>query len=200
MRALSVLFAAGFFAIGCRASGASPDWGAIRAELAQRVAEDQALRVQLSTDAQPDLAFFERLSATDEANTAWMKDLVARHGWPTSARVGVAGAGDAWLLVQHADHDVDFQEHCLELLRAAVAADQASAKNLAYLEDRVAMHRGRPQRYGTQFVQAPDGQSGFVPHTLADEARVDELRASVGLGPLAEYARLINGKNGDGED
>ena len=167
---------------------AAPDWSAIWGELARRVEEDQALRQEyVSADTlTPELA--ERLGAVDADNTAWMKQLVTRHGWPTIARVGEEGASNAWLLVQHADQDVDFQEQCLVLLRAAVAQGQADRTNLAYLEDRVATHRGRPQRYGTQFV-SKDG--GLEPYELEDPARHSSTRAGVGLGTLAEYAELL---------
>jgi len=182
-RALALLV---LLAPACAATDAEGDWTAVRTELTQRVALDQELRKKAMEGAEVDMALYERLSAVDEDNTAWLKGIVLQRGWPTITRVGEEGAGNAWLLVQHADHDVDFQEHCLLLLRAAVAQNQASAKNLAYLEDRVAMHRGRPQRYGTQFVQK-DGK--YVPHTLEDPARVDEWRTSVGLDTLAEYAK-----------
>ncbi|MSR62634.1 MAG: hypothetical protein EXS08_09350 [Planctomycetes bacterium] len=173
-------------ASACASTDSGPDWSAVRTELTQRVALDQELRKQTMESAEVDMALYERLSAVDEENTAWMKALVVEHGWPTIARVGAEGAGNAWLLVQHADQDVDFQEQCLLNLREAVAQGQASKKNLAYLEDRVALHRARPQRYGTQFVQQ-DGK--YVPHTLEDPARVDAWRAEVGLEPLAEYAK-----------
>jgi len=192
---LALAFGVGVLALACRASApVAADWPAITAELHQRVELDQTLRRQASASEIVDMALFERIATTDADNTAWMKQLVDHHGWPTLARVGAEGAGNAWLLVQHADHDVDFQERCLVLLRAATAEGQADRKHLAYLEDRVAMHRDRPQRYGTQFVQAPEGAKGFVPYTLEDSARVDEWRASVGLEPLADYARRINGK------
>jgi hypothetical protein len=112
--------------------------------------------------------------------------VVERHGWPTIARVGQQGAADAWLLVQHAP--VEFQEHCLPLLRDAVAAEDAEPKHLAYLEDRVNMFRGRPQRYGTQFRFGADGLEVY---TLEDPQRVDEWRAAIGLGPLAEYEERL---------
>lgn len=190
----------------CAAAGGqggppAPDWGAVTLELEQRVAEDQDLRRQVLAAEPLTVELAERLQAVDAANTAWMKELVARHGWPTIEDVGKEGAGNAWLLVQHADQDVDFQERCLAMLEAAVESGQANPRHLAYLDDRVAMHRGRPQRYGTQFVQrqAQEGEAGtsgadaFVPYTLADPARVDEWRLSVGLGPLSEYAAQING-------
>jgi hypothetical protein len=91
--------------------------------------------------------------------------------------------------VQHSDHDPAFQRECLELLGEAVDAGEADASNLAYLTDRVLRAEGRPQRYGTQFGPGPDG--GFEPQPLEDPDRVDERRASVGLGPLEEYARTI---------
>lgn len=173
---------------GCATTrAAEPDWTAVQAELARRVAEDQELRMQLMGEGSPDMTLIERVTAVDADNTAWMRSLVGEHGWPGRSRVGDEGAGHAWLLVQHADQDVDFQERCLALLRDATAAGEADPKHLAYLEDRVAMHRDRPQRYGTQFRSRASG--GYEPYTLEDPARVDEWRAEVGLEPLAEYAK-----------
>lgn len=94
------------------------------------------------------------------------------------------------MLAQHAE--IEFQEQCLPLLRAAVAEKDASAQHLAYLEDRVNMRRGRPQRYGTQFTF---GANGLEVHTLEDPERVDEWRAEIGLGSLAEYETQLRGEN-----
>jgi hypothetical protein len=45
------------------------------------------------------------------------------------------------------------------------------------------MYEGRPQRYGTQWVDDPlDGRTR--PWSLAEPHRVNELRAAVGLGLL----------------
>lgn len=64
----------------------------------------------------------------------------------------------------------------------------AHGKDLAYLEDRVAIARGREQIYGTQF-HLVDGV--MLPKPIADPERVDERRAAVGLGTLAEYTEQI---------
>jgi hypothetical protein len=165
-----------------------PDWSRVQTELAMRVEQDQALRRAVMVPGAMTPELVDRVVAVDHENTAWMKELVTRHGWPTFAAVGEEGAANAWLLVQHADQDVDFQEQCLELLRATVEQGQASRTHLAYLEDRVAMHRGRPQRYGTQFVNE---SGGLKPYRLEDPARVDQWRAEVGLGTLAEYEELL---------
>ena len=67
------------------------------------------------------------------------------------------------------------------------------------LTDRVLLHQGKPQLYGTQFG---DNGSGLKPGKMQDPARVDQRRASVGLGPLAEYScvmRAVYGTPGQAE-
>jgi len=122
---------------------------------------------------------------TDRARAERLKEIVAEHGWPTSELVGADGASAAWLIAQHADHDVAFQQHALELMREAAADGLADATEVAYLEDRVAVNEGRPQTYGTQ-IRCEQG--GPVPSTpIADEANVEERRAAAGLEPLEDY-------------
>ena len=45
-------------------------------------------------------------------------------------------------------------------------------------------HEGKPQVYGTQ-LQLVNGE--FTAGEIEDETRVDERRARIGQGPLAEY-------------
>lgn len=122
---------------------------------------------------------------TPEQRTARLKEIVQEHGWPTFDLVGKDGENAAWLIAQHSDLDLAFQQEALELLRAAVADGQASPGNLAYLEDRVAVAKGDPQTYGTQTRCGADGPVPATP--IRDEAGVDERRAASGLQPLADY-------------
>ncbi|HEX6421292.1 MAG TPA: DUF6624 domain-containing protein, partial [Acidimicrobiales bacterium] len=120
----------------------------------------------------------------DEARTARLAEIIDEHGWPTHSLVGEDGASAAWLIAQHSDLDVDFQERALALLRDAVAEDEADPTELAYLEDRVALNQGRPQIYGTQ-IACVDGRA--EPAELAEPDRVEALREEVGLQPLEDY-------------
>jgi hypothetical protein len=179
----------------------------LRDEILRRSEADQAARrrvIELTRGrafaeppSGPALEAIERMRAVDEDNTAWMRGVVRGGGWPRRSQVGDAAAQAAWLLVQHDDHDPGFQRECLELLRGAVAAGEASAANLAYLTDRVLRAEGRPQRYGTQFTTGP---GGLEPQPLEEPERVDELRAGVGLGPLADYARQMRERYGTPEE
>jgi hypothetical protein len=120
----------------------------------------------------------------DRANTARLREIVETIGWPTVSRVGVAAEHAAWLLAQHATHDLPFQKRVLDILRVQPASE-VCPKHAAYLEDRINMLEGRPQRFGTQLRRTPSGE--WEPSPLAEPERVNELRASVGLGPLADY-------------
>jgi hypothetical protein len=121
----------------------------------------------------------------DVSRTDRLRDIIEEYGWPTRRMVGVDGATAAWTIAQHSDHDVAFQKQALALMCQAAAAGEADVSELAYLVDRVAVNSGQPQVYGTQVGPCRDGQP--VPQPLQDEARVDELRARVGLEPLADY-------------
>jgi hypothetical protein len=65
-------------------------------------------------------------------------------------------------------------------MQECAADGRVPAWHAAYLEDRIAMYEGRPQRFGTQWIDDPrDGRSR--PWRLADPLVVNELRASIGL-------------------
>jgi len=154
---------------------------ALREELLKRVKEDQRIRMAPN----PDMAEWGRI---DASNTAFMKTVIDKYGWPGKSMVGDDGALAAFLMVQHADGEPEFQKKCLPLLEAAAQAKEASAGHFAYLTDRVLLAEGRPQRYGSQF-QTVNGKS--IPLPLEDPDNVDARRQSVGLPSLAEYTKRM---------
>lgn len=148
----------------------------LAAELLNLATADQAMRNHAMQTGEWD-------SAVDARHTARLKDIVFRHSWPTVSLVGSEAAAAAWLLVQHADHDPDFQDRCLSLM-THLPCSEVSATDRAYLEDRVRVNTGRPQLYGTQFHGAG---ATFEPRPIEDPQRLDERRGCVGLGPFAQY-------------
>jgi hypothetical protein len=178
---------------GRESPGRAPWDAALTAELLRRVGEDQSLRNELTAlmraGAQPDSSLFARLSASDVENAAWLRQTVAIRGWPARSVVGKDGASAAFLIVQHADHDTAFQAAMLDELVLAFRHGEAEGQSVAMLTDRVAVHRGRPQVYGTQ-ADVIDGRVVIKP--IADSAGVDARRAEVGLMPLAQYVRIMD--------
>jgi hypothetical protein len=196
---LGVVLSLGTAAPG-RADDAQPKDEKLRAELVQRVDEDQKARRQLlDLQARPGgkeaeaarkevEAATKKMQEIDARNTAWLKGVVDKHGWPGKSLVGTDGAQKAWLLVQHADHDRAFQKRCLPLLGGAVKKGEASPEHLAYLTDRVRVADQEKQVYGTQFHEV---SGKMEPYPIEDEANVDRRRKEVGLPPLAEYRKMI---------
>jgi hypothetical protein len=161
---------------------------ALRDELLARLEEDQAVRTGVAPpgdDRTPDELFGD-MDRVDAENTARMREILEASGWPGWSLVGEDGSEAAWALVQHADLDPAFQELALAYLMGAVAADDASAGDLAYLIDRVRVAKGEPQLYGTQVTS--DAAGDIVPRTpIEDPENVDARRLAAGLETLEAY-------------
>lgn len=159
-----------------------------------RVAFDDALRQELLQMRDADqrvrsAAFratnFHGVLEVDSRHLQRMKQIVEQRSWPGKSLVGEDGANAAWLLVQHATQDPAFMKRCRDLMKRAMEKGEASPQDFAYLEDRVRLQRGKPQLYGTQFIQ--DSKGRLVLQPLKDPEDVDERRRKMGLMPLAEY-------------
>jgi hypothetical protein len=111
-----------------------------------------------------------------------MKEIIGQIGWPTVSKVGQDAAHAAWLLIQHADHEVAFQKECLALMKSMPEAE-VEKRDAAYLEDRVRVNTDELQLYGTQFDEV-DGS--FIPRPIENPEQVDERRLQMGLGTLQE--------------
>lgn len=156
----------------------------VRAELMAMAAEDLRVRRELEAAGKLEEGYNWAMEIVHRANAARLRQIIAEHGWPGKSLAGEDGAEAAWLILQHAISEPELQRASLALLVAASEAGEVPQWQLAYLEDRIAFFEGRPQRYGTQFDHDADGY--LVPWTLLDPAHVNELRASVGLGPIEE--------------
>ncbi len=68
--------------------------------------------------------------------SARLRKLLAVHGWPDEAIAGKEGAEAAWLIVQHAIGEPEFQREMPRLLRACGDAKRVPLWQATYLEDR----------------------------------------------------------------
>lgn len=161
----------------------------LRDEILQRLKSDQAIRMEVVKNYPPGKPLpdevIERFKAIDKENTARMKEIVKQYGYPGYSLVGENAAQAAFIMIQHADQDLEFQKQCLELLRKAVEQKDIFPASVAYLTDRIRVAEKKPQLYGTQVNITPDGK--VEAPVIEDEANVDKRRAEVGLEPLAGY-------------
>jgi hypothetical protein len=155
----------------------------LRQELLAMRAEDRTVRQELIDSGELGGPYVPRMEVVHRKNAARLRELIEAYGWPAEHIAGQDGAEAAWLIAQHAIGEPAFQRHVLVLLRECVAENRMAAWHAAYLEDRIAMQEGRPQRYGTQWVQDPS--DGFYrPWSLADAEHVNDLRSEVALSPM----------------
>ena len=134
--------------------------------------------------------FSSRLRAVDEENTNDLKELLQIYTWFKISEFGKTADSNAWLITQHADHDVFFQKSVLAKLSHLWPLNETNPSNYAYLFDRVAASwhdpaKRIPQRYGTQGFCM--GKGLWRPLPIEQPEKVDERRAMVGLPPLREY-------------
>jgi len=160
-------------------SESPPSQPALRDELSEMVTRDQAARNSFLSSL--DASRQAELAATDAANLAKLKSIVAKFGFPTLSMVGREGVQDAWLLTQHADTDLAFQKQVLALIQAQ-RQREVRPGDIAMLEDRIRVNEGKPQRYGSNF-----DRKDLEPTPIEDPEHVDERRAQLHLMPMAAY-------------
>jgi len=131
-------------------------------------------------------SLFQRMQTQDAQNEARVEAIITQYGWPGARLVGRTGSMAAFLVVQHSN--LAAIQKYLPLIREETRQGGLAPQNLALMEDRVLVFQGQPQVYGSQVrTNTSTGQAEFFP--IAEEARVDERRATMGLGTLADYAK-----------
>ena len=175
-------------------SRAADEYSAIAAELREMERVDQELRMRwIGLGAGATLELEKEIEAVDRSNTRRLKQIVAEIGWPGRSQVGAEASHSAWLLVQHADLDPEFQAQALALIEPLAAHGELEPSECALLTDRVLVAQHRPQRYGTQYkIVRREGVTYFGPSTPIEEpAELDLRRARVGLEPIEEYLATL---------
>ena len=155
----------------------------LRAELIQMDDYDQAVRAELAADGSLFDGYHPTMAAVHDANAARLRAIIATHGWPTERLVGVDGAKAAHRIAQHSINHPDFMRECRRLLDETSARGEVPRWQFAYIDDRIRVFEGLPQRYGTQWRGGPHG---LEPYPIEDPDHVDERRAALELPSLAE--------------
>lgn len=161
---------------------------ALKDELA-KMAETDQIAAFIPTGKYKELSREEWSSFKDsifKTHTDRLHEIFSRHGYPGYDLVGEEGASNFWLMVQHADHDPEFQNNVLEKMKMEVDKGNAEAEKYGYLMDRVNLNTGKAQLYGTQVSYNTETCQAF-PLNLADSANVNQRRQSIGLPPLEGY-------------
>ena len=129
-----------------------------------------------------------KTGAVDRRLTAEMKEIVARHGWPTIAMVGVEASNDAMTILTHTP-DHAWQASLLPRLEKLSTEGKIDGSALAVVVDKELVSEGKLQRYGTQF-KVVDGKMAMV--GVEDPEGLDARRATVFLMPIKAYEAMLS--------
>jgi hypothetical protein len=140
-------------------------------------------------------AFNERFYSIDMKCTTDLKSLLKTYEWFKISKFGELADSQAWLIVQHADLDLNFQIRVLKILEKLWPIKETSPANYAYLFDRVAVSwndpsKRKPQRFGTQ--GQCQGSNNWQPVEIEDPINLDNRRREFGLSPYADYKKIMD--------
>lgn len=121
-----------------------------------------------------------------KTNQKRVKEIFNEYGFVGYNLAGEEGSSNFWLIVQHSDHNPEFQNEILEKMKVEVDNGNANSSNYGLLVDRVKLNTGQPQVYGTQVDYNMEICQAF-PKKLADSINVNKRRKEIGLEPIEEY-------------
>lgn len=161
----------------------------LRRQINLMALNDQRLRykrIQVDNERERQIIDIE-INQSDSLNLAKAKSIFKLYGWPQIKDIGKDGQNNLWLIVQHADQDVLFQQAVLAAMKNNIGTNKINLENYAFLYDRVQCNLNYKQYYGTQVNWTHNGEaSGFRP--IIKEDLVDKRRRQLGLSPLSIYA------------
>lgn|GEM_PF-714587 len=161
----------------------------LRKEINLMTLRDQQLRYKRAQTNNNSLmaVIDQQINQSDLGNLNRAKAIIQQYGWIKISQIGKDGQNNLWLIVQHADQDVMFQQTALLAMQKLKGTKELNMENYAFLYDRVQCNLNYKQLYGTQVVWTMNGEaSGFRP--IKEEDRVNERRKKIGLQPLEMYA------------
>lgn len=131
----------------------------------------------------------------DIDNQRWLNKFICKHGFPTISKVGKEAAHTAWLIAQHADNNITYQQRYLKKMQKFIPKKEVDLMNVAYLTDRILVNSGKKQIYGTQFRKMKKGETYVLePRPIQHESCVDALRHYMGLPTLVFYLEQANNR------
>ena len=123
----------------------------------------------------------------DEPNTKRLEEIFDQIGFPNSAKVGREGMQAFMILLQHAPTD-ELRVKSLKPITAAFKNKELTPMDYANFVDRLRLHQGKKQLYGSGFEFKGDK---MIMSPTEDLKNLDKRRGKIGLPPLVEYAQMM---------
>lgn len=123
----------------------------------------------------------------DERNRKGLKEIIAKHGFPTRKLVGKDAMRGIFFIIQHSDRDKEWPKSQFSNIEQAVKAGDMDGQWYAYLYDRIKINSGEKQLYGTQFAKVDVINKIVVLADTEDLENLDKRRMEIGMMPIQMY-------------
>lgn len=127
-----------------------------------------------------------RMESLHIENAEKLDNIISEHGWPGRSLVGREGADAAIMLAQNAISKPALQRRFLEFVRLAVEQGEATAIQMACLQDRILFNEGKPQQFGMLFDW---DESGNLFTNVDDVEDANKRRKALGLMTIEEATK-----------
>ena len=107
-------------------------------------------------------------------------------GWPAKEIIGERGNRTICNVIQHAENDIRIKY--LPMMKQAVLDKKLNPQLLVRAEDRIATESGDLQIYGGQMKFYPETKT-FNVWPVLDPVNIDQRRAAIGLGSIADHLK-----------
>jgi hypothetical protein len=124
------------------------------------------------------------LEPIDRSNQETFLKILPSEGWFTISHYGPSASDAAFFIVQHSNKDLWVR--FIPILTRLAVQGEVDGASVAFMEDRLAMTEGRPQRYGSQMTCVGGKR---IPAATEDLEHLDERRKSLGMSPYAQYLK-----------
>lgn len=193
----------GLLMFGCKERVSDQKVSEKKVEFNQELVQELQEMVQIDQMAASNAFPPEKYSQLSQEEWEAFKDSIFRHHQKRAEKMldkygfigydlaGKEGSRNFWLIVQHSDHNPDFQHEALEKMEIEVKKENAEPSSFGLLLDRVKLNTGEKQIYGTQVAYDTDTGQAYS-RKLADSANVNQRRKSIGLEPLEIYLNRMS--------
>ncbi len=160
-------------------------------ELRQMEEADQAIRVELDDEMNPDeyQTVIQEMVRRDSIHQQRLSVILDSMGYPGLSVVGAEYMDAAFLLIHHSPLAMRLKYE--DLIMEAIHHGEATVALLPYFTDRNRLDQGMKQIYGTQLYLDEESDT-FKLFDLEYPDHVDALRKETGLGPIEEYVQSFN--------
>ncbi len=133
---------------------------------------------------------WKRIIQMDSLHGAMLMEIHERFGFNRFISKGGQSAHSLWLLVMHQDDAIHIQVALLDVMKSQLGRGNVIIRDLAFLEDRVAVNKNEPQPYGTQTYLDKE-KNKYVPFPMREEG-LKQRRERMSLKPLRKQLREEN--------